>query len=158
LKSDPKDVSALMAAAAISEHKGDLDAAIGSYNLVLEQYPEFMPACRRLVILLSTKKGDTKRAFDLALKARTAFPGDPELAKAYGIIRYRQDDFPRALGMLQESAPSQQEDADLMYYLGMTQFRLNDSAGAKQSLQRALELNARSELATEARRILVELK
>ena len=158
LQSDPKDVPALMAAAVISEHKSDLDAAIGSYNQVLAQYPEFLPACRRLAILLSTKTGDTKRAFDLALKARTAFPGDPELAKAYGIILYRQGDFPRALGMLKESAVRLQADADLMYYLGMTQFRLKDGAGARQSLQRALELNARSGLAAEARKILAELK
>ena len=147
-----------LAAAMDAMNKGDMDAASGSYNRVLEHYPEFMPACRRLVILLSTKKGDTKRAFDLALKARTAFPGDSELAKAYGIILYRQGDFSRALGMLRESASNLQEDADLMYYLGMTQFRLNDGTGAKQSLQRALELNARSELAAEARRMLVELK
>jgi tetratricopeptide (TPR) repeat protein len=158
LKSDPKDVPALMAAAAISEHQGDLDAATGTYNRVLEQYPEFMPACRRLVILLSTKTGDTKRAFDLALKARSAFPGDAELAKAYGIILYRQGDFSRALGMLKESAPNLQEDADLRYYLGMTQFRLNDGAGARQSLQRALELNPKSELAAEARKILAAIK
>jgi tetratricopeptide (TPR) repeat protein len=158
LKADPKDAPALMASAVISEHKGDMEAAIATYNRVLEQYPEFMPACRRLGILLSTKTGDAKRAFDLAIKARTAFPGDAELAKAYGIILYRQGDFPRALNMLRESAPKLQEDADQMYYMGMTQYKLNDGAAAKQSLQRALQLNARSELAAEARRILAELK
>lgn len=39
LKSDPKDVPALMAAAVIGEHKGNLDAATASYNQVLKQCP-----------------------------------------------------------------------------------------------------------------------
>jgi tetratricopeptide (TPR) repeat protein len=158
LKTNPKDVPSLMASATISEQKAEVSAAIATYEQVLEQYPDFNPARRRLVILLARSSADSKRVFDLAIKARTAYPNDPELAKAYGIILYRQGDFSRALNMLRESAPRLQEDADLMYYLGMTQFKLNDGAGARQSLQRALELNARSELAPEARKILAELK
>jgi tetratricopeptide (TPR) repeat protein len=158
LKSNPKSVPALMAAAAASERKGGIDAAIGHYEKVLEQYSEFNPARRRLVILLSNKPGDPKRAFELALKARTAFPDDPELAKAYGIILYRQGDFARALSMLRDSSADRQDDAELLYYLGRSQHRTNDSPGAKRSLQRALELNLRADLASEARKIIAEIK
>jgi hypothetical protein len=43
-----------------------------------------------------------------------------------------------------------------MYYLGMAQRRLQPSAESWESLQRALALNLRGDLAAEARRILAE--
>lgn len=66
--------------------------------------------------------------------------------------------FPRALNIIRESTAGQKEDAELLFYLGMTQFRLGEHENAKLSLQRALELQSGSALAVEARKILAELK
>jgi hypothetical protein len=43
-----------------------------------------------------------------------------------------------------------------MFYLGMAQRRLKQNAESRASLQRALALNLRGDLAEEARRILAE--
>ena len=57
-----------------------------------------------------------------------------------GIIVFRQGDYSRAVTLLQESARQKTGDAELMYYLGMAQYRLKNRAESK-TLQRALDLN-----------------
>jgi Flp pilus assembly protein TadD len=109
------------------------------------------------VILFSQNPGDTQKAADFVTKAREAFPDDAELAKAYGIVVYRQGNFARAAGLLKESLAKLPDDADAVFYLGMAQARLKDAAG-KKSLQRALEMSLKPELAAEARKTLSELK
>jgi Flp pilus assembly protein TadD len=92
------------------------------------------------------------------MQAREAFPEDPDVAKALGIMMYRQSDYARAVGLLKESASKLTTDATLMYYLGMAQYRNNNQADCKRSLQRALELNLNDELGSTARQTLAVLK
>lgn len=158
IKADSSNVPALMAAAAASEAKGDPGAALATYDKVLEQLPDFNPAKRRQAILYAAGASDNKKAMDTALKARAAFPDDLELAKAVGIILYRQGEYQRALVTLRESAARRNNDAELAYYLGMTLYRLKDMPAAKTALQRALDLSLKGELAAEARKTLAELK
>ncbi len=158
LKSDPAYVPALMARAAISEQKAEAGAARQTYEKVLSLYPDFTPAKKRLAILYAKNPADNQKAYDLAIKAREAFPDDPELARAMGIILYRQKDFARAANVLQEVASQHTQDAELMYYLGMAQFRLNKRTESKQALQRAIELGLKADLAVEAKQTLTELK
>ena len=88
----------------------------------------------------------------------TAMESYPELAKALGIIVYRQGDFTRSASLLEESARKRDGDAQVMYYWGMAQYRLKNGSGSKRALQLALDLNLPTELAKEARRVLAELK
>lgn len=92
------------------------------------------------------------------MKARDAFPGDPEVAKALGMIVYRQGDYSRAANLLQECAHQKSGDAELMYYLGMAQYHLKNRPDAKTDLQKALDLNLSGAPASEAKRVLAELK
>jgi tetratricopeptide (TPR) repeat protein len=158
LKSDPMDVPSLMAMAAIDEQKSDARAARRDYEKVLDHYPDFTPAEKGLAILCAEDPDDDPKAFDLASKAHEALPEDEEVAKAFGIIAYRKGDYARAANLLQANTRQHSGDAELMYYLGMAQYRLNQRAESKQTLQRALDLNLNAGLAAEARRILVELK
>jgi len=156
LKTNPTSVPALMAWGALSEQRQDASAAAKAYEEALRRYPDFGPAQRRLAILYAGNPGDDAKAYDLATKARTAYPGDPELAKALGIVVYRRGDFARAARLLADSARARADDAELLYYLGMTQRRLRQNAEGRASLQRALALNLRADLAAEARRVLAE--
>ena len=158
LKSDPDYAPALMAAAAISEQKSDLNTARQMYEKILSRFSDFIPAKRRLVILGAEEPGGNQRLYDLALAAREAYPEDAELAKALGIILYKRGDFAAAANLLKESAGKRGQDASVMFYLGMAQYRLKHPIECKQSLQRALDLNLSGGLAAEARRILAELK
>ena len=147
-----------MVMAVVAEQKPDVAAAKQTYEKILARYPEFSPAQKRLAILYASNPGDGQKALDAATKARQAFPDDAELAKAFGIIVYRQGDFARAASLLRESAGKLDRDSELMYYLGMAQFRLNKRAESKQTLQRALELGLKDELAADARKNLASLK
>ena len=60
--------------------------------------------------------------------------------------------------LLQESARQKTGDAELMYYLGMAQYRLKNRAESKTDLQKALDLNVSGAEAAEAKRVLAELK
>jgi tetratricopeptide (TPR) repeat protein len=158
LISDPDYVPALMVAAAINEQKPNTASAKQLYEKVLSRYPDFVPALKRLAVLYSEDLTNNQKAYDLATQARKALPNDPELARTLGIIAYRQGDYARSTRLLQESASKGMDDAQLMYYLGMSQYQLKEPAKSKQALQRALKLELPDNLAAEARRILAELK
>jgi len=158
LKSVPDYVPALMVKAAIAEQKPDLATAAQTYEGALKHYPDFAPAQKRLAILYAKDPKNDAKTYPLAVKARDAFPTDPEVARTLGIIVYRQGDYPRAATLLQESARQRTSDAELMYYLGMAQYRLKHNAESKTALQRALDLNLSGVPATEAKRVLAELK
>jgi tetratricopeptide (TPR) repeat protein len=158
LKSTPDYVPALMVKAAIAEQKPDLATAGRTYENVLSHYPDFAPAQKQLAILYAKDPKNDATAYPLAVKARTAFSNDPEVAKALGMIVYRQGDYSRAANLLQESARQRTGDAELMYYLGMAQYHLKNRAESKSALQKALDLNLSGAPATEARRVLAELK
>jgi tetratricopeptide (TPR) repeat protein len=159
LKSQPDYVPALMVMGEIEDQKPDIHAAEQVYEKVLSLYPDFGPAKRRLAILYAADQpADNQKALQLATQAREAFPEDPDVAKALGILAYGQGDYARSSRLLQESASMLNGDAKVFYYLGMDQYRLKQQTESKRSLQRALDLSLPGELASEARRVLAELK
>ncbi len=154
LEQNANAVPALMAAGTLHVQRRDFAAAKRTFEKVLSQYPGFSPAKRQLVLLSVSAPGDAQKERALALEAREAFPDDAEVAKAAGIIMLRQKNYPRALNLLQESSRTNSTDAELMYYLGVTQHQLEDRVASRRSLQRALELGLSSDLATEAERLI----
>ena len=159
LKIEPDHVPALMALGAINEKRLDAVAAQITYEKALARFPDFTPAKLRLAVLGASKAEYDQKAYDLAQQARTAYPNDPELAKALGILLYRKGgEYNRAVNLLKQSSVSRTNDAELMYYLGLAQFQAKDLAGSRQSLQKSLDLGLRPDLATEARKALSRLK
>ncbi|MDB6126136.1 MAG: repeat-containing protein [Verrucomicrobia bacterium] len=158
LKADPSNVPALMGLAAIDEQKGDFNGAKDAYEKALAKYPDFTPAKRGLAIYYASNPSDDAKAYDLATKARDAFPDDPSVAKALGIISYRRGDTLRASNLLGESASKKADDPETLFYLGMTQVRLKNTPAAKQSLQRALELGLKGDNAVQAKKALAGIK
>jgi putative PEP-CTERM system TPR-repeat lipoprotein len=157
LKRDGQYAPALMVLGAIDEQKGEKSAATQIYEKVLSHYPDFVPAEKRLAILYAREPGNDKRAYDLATKARESLPEDGELAKALGMVVYRQGDYSRAANLLKASDGGKGSDAESMYYLGMAQFQLKELAESRTTLRRALDLNLPAQQASEARRVLGQL-
>jgi tetratricopeptide (TPR) repeat protein len=156
LAQTPNDVPALMVKALINWQKSDTAAAQQIYAHVLKIYPDFAPAQKDLVVL---NAGDPKNDTDtlpLAEKARQAFPTDPYVAKSLGMIICRQGDYTRAVSLLKESAGQLNHDPEVLYYLGLAQFRLNNTQEGKSNLQRALSLNLSGNDAANARQLLGE--
>ena len=158
LKTNPDYVPALMVLALLDEKKGDFTLANQIYMKVLALYPNFAPAQRNLAILLASGSENDPQAFDVATKARAAYPDDQAIAKALGIILYRKADYTRAERILKESADTTPSDPEIYYFLGMTQYQLKKSIDCKKSLQKAVTLNLADRYIAETKRVLAELK
>lgn len=158
LKAEPNNVPAMMVVGTAAQHRGDVQAARQSFEKALARYPDFTPAHRQLAIIHSKTKGDSAKALEHATKARAVFPDDPELAKAFGVIVFRQGNFGRAQSLLQESARRLANDPEVMFYLGMAQHQLKSQTASVASLKRALELGLSGDLAVEANRLLSAAK
>lgn len=157
LKAEPGDVTALAVAARLFDQQGNQAAAKPAYEKVLALYPFFSPAIQRLAVLYAESPVDEKGAYEMAAKARKAFPTDPEIAKALGIAEYKRGDYARATQLLQESAKTRKDDGAVFFYLGMAHYRAKEKKEAADGLRRALALNLRKDLADEAKRTLASL-
>ena len=71
-----------------------------AYEEVLRQNPDFSPAEKKLAILYLGDSGKDGKAYEMASKAREAFPTDPEVAKTLGIADYRRGDYAAAADLL----------------------------------------------------------
>ena len=142
----------------VDEQKNDMAAAIQTYKKVLADYPYFAPALKRLAILIAENMENDPQANDYATKARAAYPEDPAVAKAIGIIVYRQGDYSKAERLLNESLDAINTDPEIFYYLGMAQYHLKKTLECKKNLQKALSLNLSAQFSQEAKKVLAELK
>jgi tetratricopeptide (TPR) repeat protein len=157
LEADPGYVPALMARAAIQVQRGESKPAIATYNEVLQRFPEFAPAQKRLASLYLEDPDNVAAARDLALKARKAFPDDPEAARILGEISYQSKDFAYARQLLQESAKGQPLGAKHLYFLGMSHWQLKEESACRDALERALAAGLPEPLATDAKGVLANL-
>jgi tetratricopeptide (TPR) repeat protein len=158
LKADPNNVPALMASAAASENRGDINAAGATCEQILKRYPDFTPAVKKLALYYSEAAGMEQKAYALAVKAREALPKDAEVAKALGIISYRRSDFQGAVRLLTQSTQNETKDGKAFYYLGMAHYQLKHMKDARSALQQALTMNLPGPLAEEAKRVLAQIK
>ena len=158
LKVDPNYVPALMAAAAVYQQQGNVNAAKLACENTLARFPLFAPAYKILATLYAERLGDYQQAYQPALRAREAFPNDPEVARTLGIAVYRRGDYKRAVQLLAESAGKRASDAELFFYLGMAHYQLKEKNESKQALRQAIALNAGAQFVEEANKVLAELK
>jgi tetratricopeptide (TPR) repeat protein len=158
LAAEPDYLPALMVSALVQEQQKNYGDARKTYERILTSDSMFLPATRNLAILMGQYFEDDSKAYDLAIKARDAFPEDGEIARTLAILTYRSGDASRAEPLLRESAQKRPEDGELQYYLGMAYHKLQRPADCKAALTNALALNIPGKLAAEAQKVLLELK
>ncbi|MGN6386818.1 MAG: tetratricopeptide repeat protein, partial [Verrucomicrobiota bacterium] len=157
-QADPNSPLVLFASGLQLETQNNFKAAAESYEQVLRFSPGFVPALKQLAVIYSDQLPNDIRAQEVASKARSATPADPALLKALGKVAYRKGEFKEAARLLRDSLNRlDKEDSDLLYYLGMAQYKLNDKQ-ARSSLNRALSLDRKSLMAPEAEKAIAELK
>jgi tetratricopeptide (TPR) repeat protein len=157
LQADPRYTPALMVQASLDGQRGETKKAAGIYSDILQRFPEFAPAQKQLAALYLEDPATLDKAYDLAVKARKLLPNDPELTRTLGQISYQRKEYPRAVQLLQESARTMPLDARALYYLGMSQMRMNEDAEAGKSLQDALAAGLSGPMSVEAKNALSEL-
>jgi tetratricopeptide (TPR) repeat protein len=156
LRERPNDPAALTRLAETQERDGAVDQAVKTFEKVVADYPLFTPATRRLALLYGEHSTDLLKAFELAMKARQAYPDDPEVAKTLGILSFRREYYPRSAELLKEAAATRKDDAELLYYLGQVYHELREWKECKGVLERALSLNLLPALADKAKSALAD--
>ncbi|MBC8094497.1 MAG: tetratricopeptide repeat protein [Akkermansiaceae bacterium] len=156
LRQNPKNLPALALSGLLQEQSGDTTAAKATYDQILQLYPLFAVAHKRLAVLQAMPQGDAQKAYDHAVKARTAFPEDAEVTKTLGILTYNRRDYARAAQLLREGAIKSPQDGELLAYLGLSQFQLKQKTEYQQTLRKALALNIAPALAEQANRALTQ--
>jgi tetratricopeptide (TPR) repeat protein len=156
LKTDPNYVPALMAQADLQMQHGDSNGATAIYTDVLQHYPDFAPAQKRLASLYAEDSGSLPKAYELAMKARKTLPDDPELAQILAEISYKRKEFAYAIQLFQESGKGKALDPRSLYYLGMSQWQVAQKTQGRESLEQALGAGLSEPLATEAKRVLAQ--
>lgn len=141
----------LMYAAAGHERSGDPGKAQSLYAHAAAKYPDFVPAYRRLAVLLTGQESVSEPEFKMLVKARELLPADPAVARSLGQAAYLRGHYEWAVNLLQESARQFPDTAEVFYYLGMGHHRLKHADAARKALARGLELDPQSRLAPVAR-------
>jgi tetratricopeptide (TPR) repeat protein len=154
LKSDPAFGPALMLTALVDYRNQRILQARKTAEHVLAQYRHFSPAHRLLALLYLADPPDNDRAYSHALKAREAYPSDSEVAMALGIACHRRNDHRRAIELLQEATAKQPNEAEALYYLGLSSLQVKDIAPARVALEKVVKLQPETPLAQQASQVL----
>ncbi len=158
-KAAPRSPWVLWADGKLAEKAGDAAKARAAYEQLLAAYPEHQMGQQRLAVLWAgATDADAKRTLEYATKSRERFPDDPEVAKALGVVLFRQGNFNRAATLLGEAAQKREKDADVQRYLGLALRQVKRPGEARRALEKALELKLAGEPAEEVRRALEEIK
>ncbi len=129
--------------------------ALQKYGALTTAEPEFLLAQRQYAIFAEQVRDDAI-AVPLVTRLRQALPNDSLILRAAGRIAYRKKDYPEAIRALRNASRTLSSDAEVLYYLGLAQFHAKDKT-ARETLNRALALDASSPLAGEARGALSQL-
>jgi tetratricopeptide (TPR) repeat protein len=158
LKAEPSNPAVLMANGTLHELQNNPAAAEDSYARLLAAHPAFAPASLRLASIYAGRTEALPKAFDLANRLRQSRPNDTEVARLLGIISYRRADYVRAAQLLNESSRTYKSDPEVWYYLGLAHHQLKQKEEARRALGQLLTLETTGSMASEARRLLAELK
>jgi Flp pilus assembly protein TadD len=111
-------------------------------------------AQKRLATLYAQDSSKVATAFDLATKARSTLPDDPQVSELLGRLSYKKKEYPRTIQLLQESARKRPLDVDSLFYLGMSPLQARQTAEARGALNQALAAGLQDPRASEAKRTL----
>ena len=123
---------------------------------MLQIYPEFAPAQKRLAGIYAENQNDLAKAHELTTKARRTLPDDAELTRTLAEINFQRKDFPAAVQMFQQSARQAPLPAKELYHLGVAQLETKREAEGRQTIERAIAEGLQGPLADEAKRRLME--
>ena len=150
LQQQPRDPVALTRLARLQMRDGSADQAIATYQKVIDANPLFAPALRDLALAYLARGSDDSKAFDIAAKARQAYPEDAEIAKTFGILNFKRGLFPQSAELLNQAAGSRRNDADIQLYLGKSYQQLKRWDDCKSALERALAIDLPAATRTDA--------
>jgi tetratricopeptide (TPR) repeat protein len=158
LAADPKYIPALMARADIQLRRNDAKSATTVYTGILQRFPDFAPAQKRLAGIYAEDPANAEKGYELANKARRTLPDDPVLASTLGRLNFQRKDYARAVQLLEEADRKKPLDGKSLFCLGMAHLQLGHKAEAKPALERALSGGLSEPLAAQTKAKIAELE
>jgi tetratricopeptide (TPR) repeat protein len=144
--------------AGLYEQSGDLDSAIGEYEKVLAGQPDSALAANNLAMVLAEYRDDPaslERARELVRPLRNS--NQPAFLDTVGWVEYKLGDFAQAQLFLEKAVEAAPDAGLLHFHLGMALHAAGNAVGAREHLQRALDLGREFKGAEEAEKVLAQL-
>jgi tetratricopeptide (TPR) repeat protein len=154
LKEQPNDPLTLLRLGEAYERGGSMAKAAEVFERALAANPKFAAVAMKLAQLYAGPLKNPEKALQFAKKARELMPTDPNATATVGAIALRLKNDGWAYGLLQESARALPKDASVLHDLAWAAYDLGKDTEAKESMQRALEIEPNGEIGNDARTFL----
>jgi tetratricopeptide (TPR) repeat protein len=160
IKDNPHDPRFYILAGVLYESKQSWDQAKAMYRQALSMQPDQPLASNNLAYVMLEQGGNVDVALAMAETARRGMPDSPNAADTLGWAYYQKGVYQSAISQFQEAlrlgekggAP---DDAVVHYHLGLAYQKANQTALARQQLEKALKLSPNY---ADARKALSELR
>jgi tetratricopeptide (TPR) repeat protein len=159
IKDNPGNVRFYILSGEMYETKHDWDHAKAMYQQALSLQPDQPLASNNLAYLTLQQGGNVDVALAMAQAARRGMPDLASAADTLGWAYYQKGIYQSAIGQFQEAIRlaekhGEPDDSTVHYHLGLAYQKANQSAQARQQLEKALKLNPNN---AEAHKALSEL-
>jgi Flp pilus assembly protein TadD len=108
------------------------------YREVLKRSPDDLKAANNLAWLIAQNGGNIDEALALAQKCKEKAPNNPQVADALGWIYLKKNNVTLAMSQFQDALRVDPKNQEILYHLGISQFRTGKTAEAARSLSAAL--------------------
>ncbi len=137
---NPADASAHYNLALLYQQRGELDAAIGSFQRAIEIDANETDAHYQLgrIARWQNRLTEAVQHFEIVVRQDPAH-GHHEIWRETALVYYAAKQYPDALAMFDKFLEGRQSDAQARYWRGMTLFHLGRSAEAETEMQACIE-------------------
>jgi tetratricopeptide (TPR) repeat protein len=141
------------------DEMGHPEEAIKIYESLHQKSPRSLPVANNLAMLLVSRRSDAaslKQAEKLGELLATS--DDAPYLDTRGWIKFHLGQIPEALPLLEQAAVKAPKSTEVLYHLGMAQYRSGNTKAARESLEAALAANHSFEGAEQARAALAAMR
>jgi len=160
IKDNPRETRFYILAGELYESKQNWDQAKTMYQQALSIEPDQPLASNNLASLMLEQGGNVDVALAMAETARRGMPDSPDAADTLGWAYYQKGIYQSAISQFQEALRLSEkagapDDAVVHYHLGLAYQKANQTALARQQLEKALKLSPNN---PDAKKALSELR
>ncbi len=163
LKNNPNDASFCILLGELYESKRDWNSAKEMYQKALVLKPENPLASNNLAYVMLQTGDNADMALSLAQTARRGMPDSPNAADTLGWVYYQKGAYRSAIDLFQEAIRLKQkagsaDDPTYHYHLGLAYQKTDQTALARQHLERVLKINPNYSDASDVKKLLAQLQ